>query len=160
MKKDYSKNILVTLALIIVVAFAWMVVGQVGEKAVDMENQLAATMYKTPTCGCCQVYGQYLKREDVNVTVVDVEDMSPIKEQHGIPRNLESCHTTMIGGYVVEGHIPMEVIERLLEEKPDIKGIALPGMPSGSPGMPGPKTEEWTIYALNNDGTVTEFMKY
>lgn len=160
MKKDFSKKIIVVLGLVLVVAVAWMVIGQDGNKIADTENQLAAIMYKTPTCGCCQVYGQYLKREDVDVTVIDVEDIAQIKEQHGIPRNLESCHTTMIGGYVVEGHIPMEIIEKLLAEKPEIKGIALPGMPSGSPGMPGPKTEEWTIYALNTDGTVTEFMKY
>ncbi len=158
MKKDYSKKIFYALTFILVVAVSLMIF--IPEKEVNTENQLSAMMYKTPTCGCCKVYGQYLERENVKLTVVDMDDISPIKEQHGIPRNLESCHTTMIEGYVVEGHIPLAVIEKLLAEKPDIRGIALPGMPSGSPGMPGPKTEDWTIYALGKDGTITEFMKY
>ena len=84
--------------------------------------------------------------------------MGAIKERYGVPRNLESCHTEIIGGYFVEGHMPIEAIEKLLSERPDIRGIALPGMPSGSPGMPGPKTEPWTIYAVNKDGSVGEFM--
>ncbi|HEY0980247.1 MAG TPA: DUF411 domain-containing protein [Candidatus Paceibacterota bacterium] len=118
------------------------------------------TVYKTKTCGCCHVYVEYLEREDVNIKTVDVADLTAIKDRHGIPSNLQSCHTSIVGGYVVEGHIPLEVIEKLLRDKPAIKGIALPGMPSGSPGMPGPKTEKWTIYAIGNDGVVTEYMSY
>ncbi len=129
-----------------------------GTKAVLLGQEI--TVYKTKTCGCCRVYTQYLEREDANVKVVDVADLSAIKKQYGVPTELQSCHTSVIGGYVVEGHIPLEVIEKLLAEKPTIKGIALPGMPSGSPGMPGPKTETWTIYAIGNDGTATEFMSY
>ncbi|MEX2013915.1 MAG: DUF411 domain-containing protein [Parcubacteria group bacterium] len=153
------KTTLAIIGIILAMLVVWALTSS-GRNDVNTENPIVATMYKTPTCGCCQVYGQYLKRENVKLTVVDMDDISPIKEQHGISRNLESCHTTMIGGYVVEGHMPMGVIEKLLTEKPDIKGIALPGMPSGSPGMPGPKTGEWTIYALGNDGMITEFMKY
>lgn len=117
-------------------------------------------VYKTKTCGCCHVYTRYLDKEKANVKVVDVDDLSVIKNQYDVPSNLESCHTSLVGGYVVEGHIPLEVIEKLLAEKPSIKGIALPGMPSGSPGMPGPKTEKWAIYAIGNDGQVSEFMNY
>jgi YVTN family beta-propeller protein len=118
------------------------------------------TVYKTKTCGCCHVYVEYVEREDVKVKAIDVVDLTAIKDQYGVPTNLQSCHTSIVGGYVVEGHIPLEVVEKLLAEKPAIKGIALPGMPSGSPGMPGPKTEKWTIYAIGNDGEVTEFMSY
>lgn len=117
-------------------------------------------VYKTKTCGCCHIYTRYLDKENTNVKVVDVDDLSVIKNQYDVPSNLESCHTSLVGGYVVEGHIPLEVIEKLLAEKPPIKGIALPGMPSGSPGMPGPKMEEWVIYAIGNDGQVSEFMNY
>lgn len=117
-------------------------------------------VYKTPTCGCCHVYTQYMDKKGVNVRVVEMDDLKEIKEEYGIPFRLESCHTSVVGGYVVEGHIPLEIVEKLLAEKPDIRGIALPGMPSGSPGMPGPKTGEWTIYALGNDGEITEYMKY
>ncbi len=128
------------------------------EKTALMGEEM--TVYKTKTCGCCHVYVEYLEREDVKVKAIDVEDLTAIKDQYGVPTNLQSCHTSIVGGYVVEGHIPLEVIEKLLAEKPAIKGIALPGMPSGSPGMPGPKTEKWTIYAIGNDGAVTEFMSY
>lgn len=115
------------------------------------------TVYKTSTCGCCGVFVQYLEREGATVQVENVTDLSQIKKQYGIPPEMNSCHTSVVGGYVVEGHIPRTVIEKLLAEKPDIAGIALPGMPSGSPGMPGPKSEPWTIYALQKDGSVTEF---
>ncbi len=83
--------------------------------------------------------------------------MSSIKRKYQIPQNMESCHTAVIAGYFVEGHMPIEAIEKLLEEKPDIDGIALPGMPTGSPGMPGQQTEAFKIYALSA-GTASEFM--
>ena len=118
------------------------------------------TVYKTATCGCCQVYTRYLDGEGVNMKAIDVPDLDAIKAQYGIPSDMESCHTSIVGGYVIEGHVPLEVIEKLLAEKPDIKGIALPGMPVGSPGMPGTKQGEWQIYALNKDGSTSEFMRY
>lgn len=117
------------------------------------QNQLVATIYKSPTCGCCSVYGSYMKKEGYDVEVSDVSDMTIIKERFGIPRELESCHTMEVDGYVVEGHIPEEAVEKLLRERPDIKGIGLPDMPAGSPGMPGPKTEDFVIYEINHDGT-------
>jgi hypothetical protein len=83
--------------------------------------------------------------------------MSPIKNRYQIPQNMGSCHTAVIADYFVEGHIPIEAIEKLLEEKPGIDGIALPGMPTGSPGMPGQQTEAFKIYALSA-GTASEFM--
>ncbi len=128
------------------------------EKAALLGEQM--TVYKTKTCGCCHIYVQYLERKNVQVTAKDVVDLDATKNQYGVPNNLQSCHTSVVGGYVVEGHIPLEVIEKLLAEKPDIKGIALPGMPSGSPGMPGPKTESWVIYAIGHDGAVTEYLSY
>lgn len=86
-----------------------------------------------------------------------VEDMTSITDKYLIPENMQSCHTAIIEGYFVEGHIPVEVIEKLLIEKPDIDGIALPGMPSGSPGMSGNMTESLQIYALS-EGTAFEFV--
>ncbi len=88
-----------------------------------------------------------------------MDDLAPIKDKYNIPRQLQSCHTSIIGDYFVEGHVPVEAIARLIAEKPDIAGIALPGMPSGSPGMPGAKQGTWTIQAVGKDGAVTEFMK-
>ena len=81
-----------------------------------------------------------------------------IKIQHNIPKEMWSCHTTMIENYFVEGHVPMEAIEKLIEEQPDIDGIALPNMPSGSPGMPGKKNSVWIIYSVR-DGNISEFMR-
>jgi hypothetical protein len=96
-----------------------------------------ATVYKNPECGCCEKYADYLQEHGFEVKVVVSHDLSLIKQQHGVPAQLRSCHTTVIDGYVVEGHIPLNTVRRLLAERPDIKGISLPGMPLGAPGMRG-----------------------
>jgi hypothetical protein len=93
------------------------------------------TVYKTPTCGCCGKWIAHLEDNGFNVVTREMNDLTAIKTENGIPRNLASCHTGIVDGYVVEGHIPADVIRRLLKERPDIKGIAVPGMPAGSPGM-------------------------
>ena len=116
------------------------------------------TIYKSPTCGCCVSWTGYAgKYYDVEI-VMEV-DMSSIKLEHNIPNHMESCHTTIIGNYFVEGHVPIEAVNKLLEEKPDIDGIALPRMPSGSPGMPGRKTGTWIIYAIKDGQVVSEYMR-
>ena len=109
-----------------------------------------ATLYKDPQCGCCEDYAAYLRRNGYTVTVKPTHDLSLINRQHGVPEKLEGCHTTLVGGYVVGGHVPVGTLNRLLTEKPDIKGISLPGMPMGSPGMTGPKTKPFTIYEFGN----------
>lgn len=110
----------------------------------------AATLYKNPQCSCCEDYAAYLRRNGYTVTVKPTHDLSLINKQHGVTEKLEGCHTTLIGGYVVEGHVPVDTLNRLLTEKPAIKGISLPGMPMGSPGMTGRKTEPFTIYEFGN----------
>src|SRR5262245_13179122 len=95
----------------------------------------AALMYKSPQCGCCEEYAKYLNE----VTVKESRNLSLISRQNGVPEQLAGCHTTLIGGYVVEGHVPVGAIYKLLKERPAIKGISLPGMPAGSPGMTGAK---------------------
>lgn len=118
------------------------------------------TIYKSSSCGCCEVYGSYFKREgNSNTDIVNAEDSDSIKRQFGVPSAMQSCHTTVIGDYFVEGHIPLEAVEKMMAERPDIAGIAMPGMPSGSPGMPGPKTGDFIIYAVNHDGSYGEFMR-
>ncbi|MBF0126480.1 MAG: hypothetical protein HQM02_04630 [Magnetococcales bacterium] len=107
----------------------------------------AALVYKSPYCGCCTGYVDFLKEQGVAVEVESVMDMEPVKRSLGIGKEMESCHTTRIGGYIVEGHVPLHILRRLLTEKPDIPGIALPGMPTGVPGMPGAKVK-WTVYTL------------
>lgn len=112
------------------------------------EATKAMTMYKNPQCGCCGAYAQHLRRAGYQVKVIEADDLTAIKKRFGVPAQLESCHTMTVGDYVVEGHVPVKHIVRLLAEKPAIKGIALPGMPEGSPGMGGSKREPFAIYQL------------
>lgn len=113
-------------------------------------DNIAVAMYKNPQCFCCDEYAKYLRQHGFNVTVTPTHNMSLISRQHGVPQNLAGCHTMMIGGYVVEGHVPVSAINKLLAERPPIKGISLPGMPEGSPGMTGRKTEPFTIYEISD----------
>jgi len=118
------------------------------------------TLYKSGSCGCCDVYSNYFKsRGNPKTKIVDLQDLQSLKDKYGISANMQSCHTTIIGDYFVEGHIPLEAVNKLLIEKPDIKGIAMPGMPSGSPGMVGTKNGAFIIYAANNDGSYGEFIR-
>ena len=107
-----------------------------------------ATLYKNPWCGCCTEYGRYLEQHGFEITLEDRDDLAPIKREAGAPGTLEGCHTLMVEGYAVEGHVPVEVLLRLLTEKPDVAGISLPGMPLGSPGMGGEKQGPFTIWAF------------
>lgn len=116
------------------------------------------TVYKSESCGCCDGYITHLKRSGFDVNVVSLEDVAPIKQKYNMPANMQSCHTAVIGDYVVEGHVPAQAITKLLAQKPAIVGIALPGMQSASPGMPGTKQGPFKIYALHKDGTQDIFM--
>ncbi len=111
-----------------------------------------ATVYKDPQCGCCNGYIAHLRHNGFEVEAVNLDNMSPLKRMAGVPERLESCHTMVIDGYVVEGHVPLAAIDRMLREKPAIKGIALPGMPAGSPGMGGRKEKPFAIYGFSGKG--------
>lgn len=114
-------------------------------------------VFQSPNCPCCEVYKEYLREQGFQVETTYVANMSSIKNKYHIPQPMLSCHTAVIGDYFVEGHIPVEAIEKMLIEKPDIDGISLPQMPPGSPGMPGIQTGAFYIYALT-DGGASEFM--
>lgn len=113
-------------------------------------QQQEATMYVNPQCGCCQGHANYLRANGFKIAVKETHDMSLIRRQHGVPEKLEGCHIMIIDGYVVEGHVPAASIKKLLAERPKIKGIALPGMPDGSPGMTGHQSEPFTIYEISD----------
>ncbi len=116
-----------------------------------------AVVYHSPTCGCCGGFISELKQNfDVDAKIMD--DMSSIKNQYNIPLGMQSCHTTIINGYFIEGHVPMEAINELLKKRPDVEGIILPGMPAGSPGMSGTKKAPFKIYSLK-DGVTSEFLE-
>jgi hypothetical protein len=106
----------------------------------------AVTVYKSPTCGCCEKYVGYLRQNGFDVKVINQNDMDGIKKRYGVAR-LASCHTALINGYVVEGHVPVAAIRKLLKEKPAIVGISAPGMPMNSPGM-GEKKGTLTVYSI------------
>jgi hypothetical protein len=106
------------------------------------------TLYKNPECDCCEGYADYLRHNGFAVKVIPTNDLTVMDEKYGIPDSLQPCHISLIGGYVVGGHIPIEVIDRLLSERPQIAGITLPGMPQGTPGMPGTKPGPLTIYEI------------
>lgn len=95
----------------------------------------SVTVYKSATCGCCSKWVEHMKANGFNVTALDVDDIEVPMKTYGVPSAAASCHTALVGGYVVEGHVPADVVSRMLREKPAIAGIAAPGMPAGSPGM-------------------------
>jgi hypothetical protein len=113
------------------------------------EDNRQATLYKNPQCGCCEGYADYLRENGFEVTVKPTHDLPLLHRQYRVPEPLVGCHTTLIDSYVVEGHVPIGAVLRMLSERPEIKGISLPGMPAGSPGMFGEKTAPFTIYEIS-----------
>lgn len=124
--------------------------------AIEVANQLSGvqmTLYRTPSCGCCSVYAEELKRAGALVTTetINPQEMQELKETHGISREQASCHTTLVNGYVVEGHVPFSAVAQLLSEQPVSAGITLPGMPIGTPGMPGRQVETYKVETLEGE---------
>lgn len=144
--KTTKRAVIGTAALSLVIGCAAALM-PVSKPAVARE----ATIYKSPTCGCCKGWATYLQRNGYKVTVIDREDMDKVKDDLGVPEGARSCHTAKIDGAVVEGHVPLEAIEKFLSEPRKAKGLASPGMPSGSPGMDGPK-EPNPIYTFGASG--------
>ena len=114
----------------------------------EAQSARDVTLYKNPQCGCCEEHAKYLRLHGYNVTVVPTHDLDRIKSDHGVPEPLYGCHTILVGGYVVEGHVSAEALDRLLRERPALRGISLPGIPPGSPGMTRRKREPFKIYEI------------
>ncbi|MBI4724834.1 MAG: DUF411 domain-containing protein [Rhodomicrobium sp.] len=110
------------------------------------------TLYKNPQCGCCEEYANYLRQNGFTVTVKPTHELAAMSREAGMADDFQGCHLAHIGGYVVSGHVPVPAINKLLTERPAIKGITLPGMPEGSPGMSGTKSEPFTIYEIDGSG--------
>lgn len=134
----------------LILALALLVLPATLAHAGDAAREV--TLYKTPFCGCCEEYAAYLREHGFAVTVHPTHELSAMSREAGIPEDFEGCHLAFVDGYTVSGHVPVATVERLLAERPDIKGITLPGMPMGSPGMTGSKDEPFTIYAISGDG--------
>lgn len=119
-------------------------------------------VHKSSTCGCCSSWVEHLRRAGFRVEVRDDEDLYAIKQRLGVPYGKGSCHTAEVGGYFVEGHVPADDVRRLLREKPDAKGLVLPGMPAGSPGMemPDGRVQPYTVERVARDGGTTAFARH
>lgn len=109
------------------------------------------TVYKTPWCGCCEIWTDAVKAAGYTVVIEDHEDLTAIKKQAGVPDAMHACHTAVLGDqhkYIIEGHVPLQAMEKLMSERPDIRGVAVPGMPQGSLGMGNDPDARYTVYAI------------
>lgn len=120
------------------------------------------TVHKTPSCGCCGIWVEHMRQAGFTVDVRDTDDLGPIKARLGVPYGKGSCHTAEVGGYLVEGHVPATDVLRLLQERPQARGLVLPGMPLGSPGMevPGGHAQPYTVELVRPDGSIEAFSKH
>ena len=110
-------------------------------------------VYKRTTCGCCAKWVEHLRSNGFTPHVHELEDIDPIKHKLGVAPELSSCHTAQIGGYVIEGHVPADLIRKLLKEHPDARGLAVPSMPAGAPGMEGASKMAYDVLLIKRDGT-------
>ncbi len=118
------------------------------------------TVFKTKTCGCCGKWVDHMRSSGFKVIVNEVSSTAEYRQKNGVPEKLQSCHTAIAGGYSFEGHVPAAEIQRILKEKPRAKGLAVPGMPMGSPGMEGSRRDPYSVVTFDQDGTLTVYQKY
>ena len=157
---NFKSNLLkltTSLALVFSVFYIFNFVTDKKDALANINNKQIVEVFKTPSCGCCYGYVLFLEEEKFEVKQTDMRSLHTIKQKYNIPVEMQSCHTTIMGKYFIEGHVPFEAVNKLLKEQPDIDGIALPGMPIGTPGMPGDKDEPYVIYQLK-DGKSSVFM--
>jgi hypothetical protein len=151
-----------TLALIgvVLVAAAAFVYVRAQQPAAAADT---VVVYKTPTCGCCSIWVEHLRAAGFTVQAHDIDQqaLDGIAWEAGLASELRSCHTAKVGGYIVEGHVPAADIARMLRERPEIAGIAVPGMPIGSPGMEmGDRRDPYNVVAFSRDGRRSVFAQY
>ena len=157
LKNIFSRSVILVFLLIsFLLAFSFVTHKQ-DVLALTKASKYDVEVFKTSSCGCCYGYVLFLEEEKFKVKKTDMRSLHSIKKKYNIPLKMQSCHTTILGKYFIEGHVPIEAINKLLKEQPDIDGIALPGMPIGTPGMPGEKEEPYVIYQLV-DGKSSVFM--
>ena len=154
---NYRQKIL----LIILCIIFYILSGTFNSESYSTHSTPNIIVYKGATCGCCDDWIDHLEDHDFIVDTQNKDNMNLAKLQlGGVPRNLQSCHTAKIGGYIVEGHVHADQIAKMLKEKPSIKGLTVPGMPIGSPGMEGSRNEAYDVLAFNEDGSFTVYASY
>ncbi len=130
-----------------------------GSAARASAEETTVTVHKDPNCGCCTGWAQHLRQSGFTVHVEETSNLDAIRSRLGVPTELAACHTAEVGGYVVEGHVPADAIRRLLRHRPSARGIAVPGMPAGSPGMEGGRAEPYTAILFGANGQ-RPFMRF
>ena len=157
MKTEHTKLLgRALLAIVLVTVFA----SAAAEEITHGRDQ-EVTVYKSPTCGCCQGWVDYLESRGFRVETHNVDDLDRIKAEHGLTDpNLKSCHTAIVDGYVIEGHVPADDIRRLLSERPDVLGITAPGMPMMSPGMNSVEPKGYDVLTFDAEGATTIYSRY
>ena len=140
----------------------WMLAGCADGVPQGAPGATSLIVHKTPTCGCCGDWVEHMEQAGFDVTVYEVNDLSPIKEAVGLPFGLGSCHTAEIGGYFVEGHVPAADVKRLLAERPEARGLTVPGMPLGSPGMevPSGRQDAYDVLLVHPDGSTNVYASH
>ncbi len=118
------------------------------------------SVFKTPSCGCCSKWVQHLQAKGFDVEVHETPSTAEYRQKYGVPDKLKSCHTAVVGGYAIEGHVPAGDIQRLLSSRPKAKGLAVPGMPAGSPGMEGARSDAYSVILFGEDGGTSVFQEY
>lgn len=148
-------------AIIVLLAATLMPLPASADERPRAQSLPVVEMTKHPQCGCCTAWADHLRAAGFEVKVTETEKMWGVKRLAGVPKDLDSCHTATVGGYVIEGHVPASDIKRLLAEKPDVKGIAVPGMPIGSPGMEvGDRKEPYDVLSFDAEGRSEVFQSY
>ncbi|MEP1152367.1 MAG: DUF411 domain-containing protein [Balneola sp.] len=166
-----NNNKILVLGLLFTIGFAAVLFWPKNETAGDLESMVAETasdkievvMYKNPGCQCCTKWAAFMNEDKFAVIETPIPNLMEVKREKGVPPRFESCHTAMVGEYFVEGHVPIEDVNRLLEEKPEgAIGLTVPGMPIGSPGMevPGREADNYDVYLVKADGTTEVFASH
>jgi hypothetical protein len=157
MKKDFVR----TMALTVAFASLALTTAAVRSSPSDtLAKKPVITVYKDPSCGCCKNWIAHLIKHGYRVDAKDSPNMTEIKRTLGVPTGLTACHTAMVNGYLIEGHVPAADIDRLLAQKPKIAGLAVPGMPAGSPGMEGASAQRYQVLTFDKSGKTTVFAKH
>lgn len=143
-------------SMLFVLAAAAVVAGAAAPGARPVEM----LVYKSPTCGCCSKWVEQMRQQGFAVTTKDLDDVTPVKQELGVPASAHSCHTAVVDGFVIEGHVPAADIKRLLAERPKVTGLAVPGMVTGSPGMEGPNPQPYDVVSFDARGKTAVFAKH
>jgi hypothetical protein len=156
MRKDLRNRIALGAALFALT----LTTGAAAPSVNPAREQTKITVYKDPTCGCCKNWIEHLLKHGYSVDTKDTPAMADVKRALGVPEALTSCHTAVVNGYLIEGHVPAADIARLLKQKPKIAGLAVPGMPMGAPGMEGPTSQHYQVLSFDKSGKTRVFATY